>query len=70
MRNPDRLYTFYNELRRIHQDNFPDWRFGQLMCNFFGWLISEKGMDAFFPEEQQMIGYLKEFAGEATNEEI
>lgn len=62
MRNPIRLDRFYDELRIIHKSNFPDWRFGQLYSNFFGWLVSEKGIDPFFPEEDKMVKYLEEFA--------
>lgn len=63
MRNPNRLDAFYNELCQLHKDNMPDWRFGQLCSNFFGWLMSEKGMDLFFPEEDKMLEYLREYCG-------
>ena len=63
MRNPNRLDNFYFQLREIHKTKFPDWRFGQLMSNFFGWLMTEKGIDLFFPEEDKMLEYFKEFAG-------
>lgn len=63
MRNPNRLDTFYATMRNIHQTTFPDWRFGQLMYNFFSWLYSEKKIDLFFPEEDKMLEYFKEFAG-------
>ena len=66
MRNPNRLYSFYDEMRDIHAKSFPDWRFGQLMSNFFGWLMSEKKKDLFFPEEDEMIGYFKEFANSTS----
>lgn len=62
MRNPDRLDKFYEEVKKIHKDYFPDWRFGQLCSNFFGWLYKEKGKDLFFPEEDQMLKYLEEYA--------
>lgn len=62
MRNPNRLDVFYEEMKTIHKKSFPDWRFGQLMSNFFGWLMSEKKMDLFFPEEEDMIEYFREFA--------
>lgn len=62
MRNPDRLDDFYNELKAIHKKYFCDWRFGQFCSNFFGWLMSEKEVDLFFPEEQKMIEYIKEYA--------
>lgn len=64
MRNPDRLDNFYEEMKKIHKKSFPDWRFGQLMYNFFGWLYSEKKIDIFFPEEGRMIEYFKEFASD------
>lgn len=66
MRNPNRLYSFYDEMRDIHVKSFPDWRFGQLMSNFFGWLMSEKKKDLFFPEEDEMIGYFREFANDTS----
>ena len=64
MRNPDRLDGFYDEIRRIHKEKFPDWRFGQLMSNFFGWLYDKKKIDLFFPEEDEMMKYFKEYAHE------
>lgn len=63
MRDPNRLDDFYIQLKTIHKTKYPDWRFGQLMSNFFGWLYSEKKVDLFFPEEDKMIEYLKEFTG-------
>ncbi len=66
MRNPNRLYSFYDDMRDIHVKSFPDWRFGQLMSNFFGWLMSEKKKDLFFPEEDEMIEYFKEFANSTS----
>lgn len=62
MRDPNRLDDFYDELKEIHKHSFPDWRFGQLCNNFFGWLAHEKKMDLFFPEEDKMIIYIKEYA--------
>ena len=64
MRNPNRLENFYDELERIHRTHFCDWRFGQFMSNFFRWLYQEYVMDPFFPEEDKMLEYLYEFAGE------
>lgn len=62
MRDPKRLDKFYKELKLIHKESFPDWRFGQLCSNFFGWLYSVKGVDLFHPEEDKMIEYFKEYA--------
>lgn len=61
-RYADRLDGFYDVLKDVHKKYFPDWRFGQLMSNFFGWLFSEKGIDLFFPEEPQMLEFIKEYA--------
>lgn len=61
MRNPDRLDSFYDELKNLHKNTFPDWRFGQLISNFFGWLWGNKNVDCFFPEENKMLEYLKEY---------
>lgn len=62
MRDPKRLNNFYRELCDIHQTSFPDFRFGQFCSVFFGWLATEKNRDLFFPEEDEMIDYLKEYA--------
>ena len=63
IRPASRLDSFYDELKQIHKEHFCDWRFGQLCSNFFGWLASEKKVDLFFPEEDKMIKYIREFAG-------
>ena len=60
-RYADRLDRFYDVLRDIHKEHFPDWRFGQLMTNFLGWVYSEKKIDPFFPEEDEMLEYIKEY---------
>lgn len=62
MRNPNRLDFFYEEFKKIHKESFPDLRFGQLISNFFGWIYSEKKRDIFFPEEDEMLELLKEYA--------
>ena len=61
MRDPNRLDVFYNEMASLHKEYFPDLRFGQLCANFFGWLMSTKGIDLFFPEENKMLEYFKEY---------
>ena len=62
MRNPNRLDSFYEEFKKIHKEVLPDYRFGQLISNFFGWIYSEKHLDIWFPEEEKMIELFKEFA--------
>ena len=63
MRDTNRLYPFYSELTRVHITYFPDWRFGQFISNFFGW-IARKGKDPFFIEESKMLDFLHEYVGE------
>lgn len=57
MRNPDRIDKFCSELATIWRENCPDWRFGQLMINVLGSLP----IDPFFPEEDKMLEYFKEY---------
>ena len=64
MRDSNRLNDFYDEMKKLHKDNYSDWRFGQLMCNFFGWLYDKYKIDCFFPEEDKMLEYFKEFCEE------
>lgn len=64
MRDVNRLYGFYNEFMKIHMENFPDWRFGQLMDNLEQWLQVNNKIpwnDIFYVEEDEMLEYLKEF---------
>lgn len=64
MRDPNRIDGFLTEFGRLWKDNCSDWRFGQLCSNFFAWLLQEKGRDCFFPEEDKILGYLREYFGE------
>ena len=64
MRDANRLNGFYDELKRIHIEYFPDWRFGQFMSNFFGWMFKVHKRDPFFPEEKDMLKLLMEFVNE------
>lgn len=54
MRNPSRIKPFMHKLGHMWQQNLPDCRFGQLMSNFFGFVISETGRDIFFIEDDEM----------------
>ena len=62
MRDPDRLDAFYDELKRIHKENFPDWRFGQFMMNFFA-----GNGDPFYWEENRFLERLNEFVDHIKN---
>ena len=54
-RNPNRLYKFYDELRRIHMTYSPDLRFGQLMFAIFG------AEDIFYLEEDEVLKRIKKY---------
>ena len=62
MRDLSRLYGFYDELMKVHMNNFPEWRFGQLINNLERWLSRKKGIsDTFYINEVVMLKYLNEF---------
>ena len=56
MRNTDRIDTFLQDLGRIWEEHFPDWRFGQLIFNF----VSVYG-DPFHLEEDEFLVALKAY---------
>lgn len=64
IRDPERIDVFTSELNRIWKTYYPDWRFGQFMSNFLGFVGGIKRVDIFFPEESEMLTYLKEYCGE------
>ena len=70
MRDKYRLFKFYEELREIHMKYFPDWRFGQLISNFFGWIASAKERDIFFPEEKEMLKLFHEYVDSLKNNRL
>ena len=47
MRDINRLDNFYNELKEMYKE-LPDWRFVQLIMNFFGWFYEKYSRDAFY----------------------
>ena len=55
MRNPDRIDEFCNRLAAAWH-KLPDWRFGQLMANFF-----EACGDPFYWEEDTFLAKLKKY---------
>lgn len=64
MRNKNRIKPFCDTLAKIWEKNCPDWRFGQLICNVFG----EMTHDPFFPEEDEMINYFKNYFKNEEND--
>lgn len=65
-RDPNRLDDIYAEIARLHKEYLPDWRVGQLISNFVGWMYSEKHRDVFFPEEDEFMEYFTEFVDVMT----
>ena len=63
-RDPNRLDEFYEEVCRLHKTYHPDQRFGQFVTNFMEFLVVIKHNDPFFPEDDIMLTYLKEYCGE------
>ena len=61
MRDKNRIPVFIKELERIWMQCYPDWRFGQFMVNFLTYVALEQKRYPFFPEEAEMLKYLKEY---------
>ena len=55
MRDPNRLYSFYDELRKLHMTYVPDWRFGQMIMNVFC------TTDIFYMEEDEILKQIREY---------
>lgn len=66
MRDPKRLDDFYDRMKKIHQEKLPDWRFGQLMSNFLGWLAQQNKM-CFYLGDVQMLRYFEEYVDSLFN---
>jgi hypothetical protein len=47
----------YDKFRDLHKEYFPDWRFGQLIVNFFGCII-----ECDFIGDDKLLKYLEQFA--------
>jgi hypothetical protein len=62
------LYRFYESIKNIHQFEFPDWRFGQLMYNFFDWVYANKTQDIKNVSNDEIIDMMAEFGGKKNNE--
>ena len=63
MRDPNRLDNFYEQMKQIHKENFPDWRFGQFITNFLAWY----GYDPFYLEEGKFLAEVERYVKNITN---
>lgn len=61
MRDPNRLYKFYNQLMQLHMEYMSDLRFGQLMMCFMEWYKREYKGDVFYLEEDDFYKRLHEY---------
>ena len=57
MRNPDRIDVFCEKLAKIWKENFPDWRFFQLISNVNRW----SGSDNFYKEEISAVKLFEDY---------
>ncbi len=66
MRDINRLDDFYDTIKEYHKTYFPDWRVGQFMYNFAGWLYEKYKRDWFYVEEDKTLEYMKVFLKEVV----
>ena len=67
MRDPNRLYKFYENLRDMHMTYLPDWRFGQFISNFIDWYYVTYHRDIFFVEDDKMSEIFTEYLNYIRN---
>lgn len=70
MRDPNRLDSFYEEIKIIHKTYFPDWRFLQFIHNFLSWHFKTYKTDGFYVEEEKFINRLNQFVKEIKKGDI
>lgn len=59
----ERIPEFLEKLGEIWMSSFPDWRFGQLMCNLDrAYRARHDNMDFFYLEEDAFMAFLEEFS--------
>lgn len=64
MRDPKRISNVCAIIERVWHDNFPDWRFMQLMSNFALWY----GADPFYMEDDIFITKFLDFVAATKGE--
>lgn len=63
MRNKKRIKPFIEEVGKTWEEEFPDWRFGQLMINFLNFVAMKTHTDGFYYEDDKMLELFREFTG-------
>ncbi len=64
MRKSERIEPFLMEIGSLWKERFPDWRFGQLMYNFFNVLG-----DPFYYEEDEFLEAFKAYCNRENPKE-
>jgi len=54
MRDINRIKPYMERLQRVWED-YPDFRFGQLLMNLLGDVQEEVGMDLFYVEDEEFF---------------
>ncbi len=67
MRDPNRLADMYKTMLKLHKENIPDWRLGQLLMNFLGWYYGKYHTDCFYIEDKEFIERLQVFIEESCS---
>ncbi len=57
MRDPKRIKPFMEEIGKIWEEECPDQRFGQMICNVF----DSMGRLAFYTEDEDMLDKFKKY---------
>lgn len=60
MRDTNRIFPMMNKMAELWLATCPDWRFAQLMLNFFSWF----GLDPFYLEDDQLLEQFEKFCNE------
>ena len=63
MRDPARIDKFCAELAKTWH-RLSDWRFGQLMSNMLGDFCAKTRMDIFYPEDDCLLEFIKNYMKE------
>lgn len=66
MRDINRIKPFVEELEKVWGE-VPDWRFGQLMSNFLGFVVAKTRRDIFFIEDDEMLEMVKGYINSLTS---
>ena len=59
MRDANRLDDFYDRLKVVHKEKFPDLRFTQFVMSLLANIEKASGRDTFYTEEDEIIKYIE-----------